>query len=304
MSSAKHEFEGKDVADAIRKACKSLNAAQEDLHIEVLNTGSTGIFGLCRQKARLRVSRKKEEPASTTAAAAVEIETDADSPAGPAAPTPAREKKHSRNRRRPKQVRPPAPVRAESPADDSEESPPAPENLVLGPDIVEKIRADLAELLTLMHCPSTLAVSHEKNMVSAKIDGDHLADIIGPEGKTLDSLQYLFRKIISKKFSEKIVFSIDAGSYRADRLAELESLAVKLAAEVKKTGKTKAIPSLNPSERRAIHLSLQEDKDIRSRSVGEGLYKKMLIYRPGKTKRNTRKKSADGDMEKFLPDEN
>ena len=59
-SHKKMEFEGKDVADAISKACKSLNVPQENLDIEVLTTGTSGIFGLCRKKTRLRVAVKEE----------------------------------------------------------------------------------------------------------------------------------------------------------------------------------------------------------------------------------------------------
>jgi spoIIIJ-associated protein len=29
-------------------------------------------------------------------------------------------------------------------------------------------------------------------------------------------------------------------------------------------------------------MALQDDKEIRSRSVGDGLFKKILIYKPGK----------------------
>jgi len=40
-------------------------------------------------------------------------------------------------------------------------------------------------------------------------------------------------------------------------------------------------------------MALQEDKEIRSRSVGEGLFKKILIYKPGKNgKPSGRKKPA------------
>jgi len=56
----KMEFEGKDVAEAISKACKTLNVSQENLDIEVLKTGTSGIFGLGSQKARLRVALKNE----------------------------------------------------------------------------------------------------------------------------------------------------------------------------------------------------------------------------------------------------
>jgi spoIIIJ-associated protein len=86
---------------------------------------------------------------------------------------------------------------------------------------------------------------------------------------------------LTKKYSEKAIISIDAGNFRATRTEELKQLGLELAVEVKQNGKTKSIPSLNPSERRVVHLALQDDKEVRSRSVGEGLFKKVLIYRPG-----------------------
>ena len=54
-----------------------------------------------------------------------------------------------------------------------------------------------------------------------------------------------------------------------------------MAEKVKADGKTQVIPALSPSERRVVHMSLQDDKEIRSRSVGDGLFKKILIYKPG-----------------------
>jgi len=35
-------------------------------------------------------------------------------------------------------------------------------------------------------------------------------------------------------------------------------------------------------------MFFQDDKEIRSRSVGEGLFKKILIYKPGKNTNNNR----------------
>jgi spoIIIJ-associated protein len=64
---------------------------------------------------------------------------------------------------------------------------------------------------------------------------------------------------------------------------------------VKDSGKTRSIPALNPAERRIVHMVLQDDSTIRSRSVGEGLFKKILIYLPGrgrkKSPRNGKNKS-------------
>ena len=52
------DFYGKDIAEVIEQACKNLGASREDLDIEVLETGSAGIFGLCKKKAHIRVQRK------------------------------------------------------------------------------------------------------------------------------------------------------------------------------------------------------------------------------------------------------
>ena len=81
------------------------------------------------------------------------------------------------------------------------------------------------------------------------------------------------------------MFSLDAGDYRERRRQELEERAVELASEVRESGKTHSIPALNPAERRIVHMTLQDDATIRSRSVGEGHFKKILIYVPGKGKK-------------------
>ena len=60
MTAKKNTFQGKDIAEAISDACKRLKVPQEQLDIEVVNTGSAGIFGLCRQKAAIKVTLKKE----------------------------------------------------------------------------------------------------------------------------------------------------------------------------------------------------------------------------------------------------
>jgi spoIIIJ-associated protein len=51
MSLNKKDYYGKEVTDAIRQACADLNVPQEQLDIEVVEPGSTGIFGLRRKKA-------------------------------------------------------------------------------------------------------------------------------------------------------------------------------------------------------------------------------------------------------------
>ena len=61
MSLENKDFYGKNVAEAIKKACEEFGVAQENLTIEVLETGSKGIFGLIRQKAHIRARMQEIE---------------------------------------------------------------------------------------------------------------------------------------------------------------------------------------------------------------------------------------------------
>ncbi|MFZ5758311.1 MAG: protein jag [Thermodesulfobacteriota bacterium] len=281
----KLEFKGADIDEAISQACRKLNVPREELDIEIVSTGSSGIFGLCKKQAVIRAARKPadtigpEEQAATT-----DPEPETALPAPSAAPPvvpPATEEKYeqSANNQAPRRERQAA--REGKKAEAPPSTPPRP----LAPltrEILGQIKTDLEQLLTLMGFASTVEVEDRNNKAHAVISGEHLEALTGNDGQALDSLQYLMRKIIARKFPDKVHFAIDAGEFREKRKIELQELALKLATEVKETEKTKTTPPLNPAERRVVHLTLQDDKGIRSRSVGDGLFKKIIIYLPGK----------------------
>ncbi len=54
------EFEGKNVEQAIEAACRHFNVSVEDLKIEIITHGSTGLFGIGAKKARIRAALKPE----------------------------------------------------------------------------------------------------------------------------------------------------------------------------------------------------------------------------------------------------
>jgi spoIIIJ-associated protein len=281
MSLEKNDFYGKDVAEAIKKACEVLRAPQENLDIEVVNTGSTGIFGLIRKKAHIRAAvqpETKEEDVfsmgallgSSGSKVREQEEVDEASPPEPA-------------------------IVAETPADEEDDEDMASAEELEGeasPESLRIVEEEVARLTGLMGFPSTIEVQATGLAVTCTIRGEHEESLAGQDGKVLDSLQYILRKIVSRKVPERLRISINVGDFREKRLEELKIKAAELAALVKADGKTQVLPGLNPSERRIIHMIFQEDKEIRSRSVGDGLFKKILIYKPGKGNRpNGRKRS-------------
>ena len=276
MSLNKKDYYGKEVTDAIRQACADLNVPQEQLDIEVVEPGSTGIFGLRRKKAHIRAVVKTEGKTEKTER--------------PSPPTPEVRKKEEKAVAQAAEIAPPRPQPKKAEADPETAIDDFPEDIQengeeegeASAEAVALVQADLTALLDLMKIPSRIELEVQGLSVHCTIHGEYEEELTGQEGKILDSLQYLLRKIIAKKISERLRISIDVGEFRQKRIEELKEKALELAALVKEDGKTQIIAALNPSERRVVHMVLQEDKEIRSRSVGEGLFKKILIYKPGK----------------------
>jgi len=310
MAKAKgRDFYGQEVTALIGEACREFGVSQEELDIEVLETGSAGIFGLCRKKAHIRVrlkpvsaskgtsrssaNKNKTQPADSAptkqaaddsakqkAVAEDVVEEKTQPDAQPADSGSQRQKESSQqsgqdtaSRERRGRKRNQEPVQ-----------PPSEE-------VLARVKADICELLELMGYPSEVTLQVEDTALRCQIEGEHEEAVVGSEGRTLDSMQYLLRKMMAGVLPDRMMLSLDAGDFRRRRAEELKERALALAEEVRETGKTQAIPALNPAERREVHMILQEDKTIRSRSVGDGLFKKVLIYKPGsKSGRSSRKR--------------
>lgn len=268
---AKLEYKGKDVDAAINEACKKLQVSRELLNIEVVSTGSAGIFGLGKKKAVIKATLKD-------AADTPEFVQNAAKP----------EQKSEAKKKSPRPVKPRiAPKKINAlieKADEALSKSPSPE-------VMNKIENILLDILSKMGYPSKASLSLNGNKIVAQISGEHLDALIGREGSILDALQYLMRKIISQQFPEKIFLSLDAGDYRAARRTELEAMALEIANSVKETGKSRTIAALNPAERRIVHVTLQDDETIRSSSIGEGLFKKIRIYLPGTGRKKAPRRS-------------
>ena len=294
MSKGK-DFFGKDISEVIELACQELGVSREDLDIQVMETGSAGIFGLCKKKAHIRVSRKTAHLDKHSSDNTPVVDESVATEVLPAVAESAEEIHVVNEEEIPTDVAMGHEIYEEGSEEDESEDLEA--SSVLEPpsdDNLTAIRNDLQQLLQHMGVPAEVEVSFTHTTVHCRITGPRESQVIGPEGRTLDSIQYLLRKMVARHLPDRIMLALDAGNFRQRRAEELKERAVELAELVKADGKTQAIPALNPSERRVVHMVLQEEKGVRSRSVGEGLFKKVLIYKPGKGRRPAAKKRRGG----------
>ncbi len=109
------------------------------------------------------------------------------------------------------------------------------------------------------------------------IIGDGSGLLIGRKGQTLDAIQFIISKIVDKKAGMHLRLNIDTENYRKRREQSLERTALQLAEKALSTQRGQTTGPMNPHDRRIIHITLQDDDRFRTRSRGEGTYKRVLI---------------------------
>lgn len=276
------EFEGKGVDKAVEKACKKLNTPKDRLKYDVISYGSSGIFGLVGVKqAKIRVY------------------------------TNGKNDSHSRKRKtepKPRPVKETEPLTAETQdtkiesqqnlvSDDQQSDdlrPPSaasadPEREKIINECIELGTQLLQKIINAITSDADVIVEPDGDRILFNVNGGNAAVLIGKKGQTLEAIQYLVEKAVNKHSESRIRIQVDIEGYLKKRRKNLQSMAERLAQKAKKMGKPITIGQLNAHDRRIIHLTLKDDHSVRTQSMGDGFYRKLVVF--PKRSRSGKKKS-------------
>ncbi|MCD6486640.1 MAG: Jag N-terminal domain-containing protein [Syntrophobacterales bacterium] len=238
------EIEGKTIDEAIQKACMEFNVSREKLNIEILSEGSPGFLGFVGgSKALIK-------------AGLLSIDISMDSSSGER-------------------------TKGESEADDiSLDNLPrerSGEHTDLTEDVVLEARVFIEGLLSHIGLDFPVIAEVNGDYTVLNIQGDGGGLLIGRGGQTLDAMQYLTNKVLNKNGRTRRRITLDTENYREKKEKNLISLAEKLGGKVKRTGRPVTVNPMNAHDRRTIHIALQDDGDLVTRSRGEGAFRKIVI---------------------------
>ncbi len=302
----KQEFTGKDLDAAIAAACSALQISRKDLQYEVLSTGASGIFGIVgRRDAKIRVKQSSSQAAEADMEGIKSIVDEAfgekpssrqksskakkakKQPAGkkaaPQKPEPPIEKKQEKDVQNPPENHQPEhgqdthskePTFARKPPVDVPQS-----AIDLGLEAVQK----MADLIT---DETVVTADTQEDVLTLKIEGGNSGILIGRKGQTLDAMQFLVDKMINRQEEDRVRVRMDIQGYMETRKANLRHLAQKMASKAKKTGRPATINQMSAQDRRIIHMALKNDFQIRTQSMGDGYYRRLVIFPKKKYKGN------------------
>jgi spoIIIJ-associated protein len=109
------------------------------------------------------------------------------------------------------------------------------------------------------------------------IDGADAALLQTQTGELLEALQHLLNQIFGRHLPSGERLVCDVGGFRATREAELQAMANHAAKRVLDTGVSFTFEPMSANERRIIHLTLADNEDLFTESIGEGSERKLKV---------------------------
>jgi spoIIIJ-associated protein len=263
MSTKTLEIEDKSIDDAIEKACRDFGVPREKLNIEIISESTGGFLGMLSKKAKIKASLLSLDMDFTL--------TDD--------PEPKSETRIKIEPRIGPEVTPPPAVSVSSFSPEAASA------------LASPAKELLAGILTRMSFDCQVSVNETPEKIILNIEGDGSGLLIGRRGQNLDALQYILNKAINKSDNDRKMISVDSETYRKKREESLLALAQRVREKVTNTQKPVSLNHMNAHDRRIIHLALQEDESLTTKSRGEGEYRKIVVLPARKGNNNKRAKN-------------
>jgi spoIIIJ-associated protein len=265
------------VEEAIAQGLEQLGLPAQAVSVEVLDTGSKGLFGLGGRQVRVRLT------VVPPGGMPVPVEK-------PASQAPGKSKSKVKPVPAPKAGSKPkakAGPKTKPESDPKPDSKPA-QKAETAPGVGTERILDLAEDIVsklLFHLGLQAQVSAHnggddrdgRQPVYVDIRGDDLSVLIGRRAETLNAFQYLVGLMLSKEMEQWVHVVVDVEGYRERRERQLQQMARRMAEQVLKTGRRQVLEPMPASERRIVHLELREFPDLVSESIGEEPNRKVTI---------------------------
>lgn len=260
------------VEEAVENGLKQLNLPEDAVSIEILDRGNKGLFGLGSRDARIRLvvnpeytteDKESEQPELLPLAEESDFEGEEDDSFTDVVANGYFEE--------------------DIDTEDLEFT----EETELSTDedeIVKLSKSTVEDLLERMHIEADVVAIYrrpespdDRPSVWVDITGNDLSVLIGRRSQTLHALQYITSLIVGKELGHSVPLVIDVEGYRSRREAQLRRLALTMADQAVKTGRTQALEPMPSNERRIIHITLRDYEGAKTESIGEEPYRKVTI---------------------------
>ena len=144
-------------------------------------------------------------------------------------------------------------------------------------EICQKAEAFLSDIFSDMRFDLSVSSETSDEGCLLNLSGKDTPLLLSENGEMLDAFETILFQIFGRDLDRTQRFVCDAEGFRRTRKAELQAMARFAAQNVRKNDRPFTFGVLNSTERRVIHLTLQEENDLTTESVGVGKDRRLQV---------------------------
>jgi spoIIIJ-associated protein len=114
-----------------------------------------------------------------------------------------------------------------------------------------------------------------------QVKGSAIRRLASGDGRAVDALQLLANQATKRRDGDPARVVIDVEGNAEAREDFLTHLASRAAGRARQTGRAVALDAMNGRDRRTIHMTLRDEADVATMSIGEGQYRQVVIVPEG-----------------------
>ena len=134
---------------------------------------------------------------------------------------------------------------------------------------------DMLFELTDIEAEADFFLDEERLEVELWGPDDHL--LLQDDGQLLLAIEHLLPRMLRGLHGDTMPVRVDCNDFHFLREERLRDLALRTAGEVRRRGRPRTLDELDPAERRIVHLTLADDPDVTTDSIGDGFYKRVKV---------------------------
>ena len=144
-------------------------------------------------------------------------------------------------------------------------------------ELHERVKAFVERTLSALGIPLDVAISDSPDSVRVDLSGENGDVLLRRRAEALDALQHIVNTAFRRELDGDRTFVVDCLDYRRTKDAELRQMARFVMERAKTSGAPQEMGPLNPYARRLVHLTVAEDPQMASESIGDAFLKTVII---------------------------
>ena len=143
-------------------------------------------------------------------------------------------------------------------------------------ELHERVREFTKQTVAAMGVPLEVTVVDAGDNIRVELSGEGGEVLLRRRAEALDALQQIVNTAFRRELKDDRSFVVDCMDYRKAKDAELRQMAHFMMDKAKTAGPQEMGP-LNPYARRLVHLTVAEDPQMSSESIGDAFLKTVII---------------------------